>query len=68
MEIERFRVPDFYHYFHSKQGMWGSYGFEDNVSGDIGDSIVEDELVPVYNRHADHARSYNYNQPLMPEY
>ncbi len=68
MEIERLRVPEFYHYFHSKQGMWGSYGFEDNVSGDVGDNIVEDELVPAYDTHADNAMEYNYNQPLMPEY
>ena len=68
MEIERLRVPKFYHYFHSKQGMWGSYGFEDNVSGSIGDTIIEDELVPVYDDDEDSAIGYSYNQPLMPEY
>ena len=66
MEIERLRVPKFYHFFHSKQGMWGSYGFEDNVSGNLGDNIVEDELVPGYD--ADRSSRYSYNQPLMPEY
>ena len=68
MEIERLRVPNFYHYFHSKQGMWGGYGFEDNVSGNAGDNIAEDELVPVYDASSDNAIAYRYNQPLMPEY
>ncbi|XP_028399946.1 beta-1,4-N-acetylgalactosaminyltransferase 3-like [Dendronephthya gigantea] len=68
IEIERFRVPHFFHYFHSKQGMWGSYGFEDNVSGSRGDSIAEDGLVQVYDLNRDNVLKYRYNQPLMPEY
>ena len=68
MEIERLRVPNFYHYYHSKQGMWGSYGFEDSVSGNTGDNMVEDQLVPVYDAYSDRVMGYSYNQPLMPAY
>lgn len=68
IEIERFRVPHFFHYFHSKQGMWGSYGFEDNVSGNMGDSMAEDGLVHDYDPNSDNVIKYRYNQALTPEY
>ena len=48
--------------------MWGSYGFEDSVSGNTGDNMVEDQLVPVYDAYSDRVMGYSYNQPLMPAY
>lgn len=38
MEVERLRVPKFYHYFHSKKGMWGTRDLFNSYRRDMLDS------------------------------
>lgn len=38
MEVERLRVPKFYHYFHSKKGMWGTRDLFNSYRRDMFDS------------------------------
>ena len=48
MEVERLRVAKFYHYFHSKKGMWGTRNMFNARSG--WQRFDEDtEIITLYN-------------------
>ena len=66
MEIARFRVPRFYHYYHSKSGMWDTYSYDDIVTDSDQNTVSEDQLVPAYIPEDDYFAQYNYNQRLLP--
>ena len=50
MEVERLRVPKFYHYYHSKKGMWGPRNmFNSNNRDMFGRFDDNSEIIPLYN-------------------
>lgn len=51
MEVERLRIPSFYHFYHSKKGMWGSPTV-DTVHSDIGAQYYrnKDQIIPPYRK------------------
>ena len=64
MEVARFRVPQFYHYYHSRSGLWGS-SHRDVISDDE-DLIEEDHVVPIYDPNKELREEYRRNDPLFP--
>ena len=66
MEIERLRVPQFFHYYHSKSGLWGSFYEEEILTNDF-KIVNEDQHVPPYDPTYDPMVRYRSNVPLAPQ-
>ncbi|KAJ7376477.1 hypothetical protein OS493_034467 [Desmophyllum pertusum] len=50
MEVERLRVPKFYHYYHSKNGMWGTRNMFNSYTRDMFGRFDDDsEIITLYN-------------------
>lgn len=50
MEVERLRVPKFYHYYHSKKGMWGTRNMFNSYSRDMFGRFDDDsDIITLYN-------------------
>ena len=50
MEVERLRVAKFYHYYHSKKGMWGTRSMFNSPSRDMFGRFDDDtDIIPLYN-------------------
>lgn len=49
IEVERLRVANFYHYYHSKKGMWGTRNMFN--TNDVDDSFDDDDtdIIRIYN-------------------
>lgn len=50
MEVERLRVPKFYHYYHSKKGMWGTRSMFNSQGRDLfGRFDDNSDVITLYN-------------------
>jgi len=50
MEVERLRVAKFYHYYHSKKGMWGTRSMFSAYDRDMFGRFDDDtDIIPLYN-------------------
>ena len=50
MEVERLRVAKFYHYYHSKKGMWGTRSMFSSYDRDMFGRFDDDtDIIPLYN-------------------
>lgn len=61
MEVERFRVPKFYHYFHSKKGMWGSRNLFNSHRKDMLDSYDhqgDTDVITLYSKSKERGEDY----------
>ncbi|XP_022797985.1 uncharacterized protein LOC111336201 [Stylophora pistillata] len=61
MEVERLRVPKFYHYFHSKKGMWGSRNLFNSYRKDMFDSYDhqgDTDVITLYSKSKERAEDY----------
>lgn len=54
MEVERLRVAKFYHYYHSKMGMWGTRNMFNANDRDMLDEFDGDkDIIKLYNETAE---------------
>lgn len=50
MEVERLRVDKFYHYYHSKKGMWGTKSMFNSYGRDKFGRFGDDtDVIQLYN-------------------
>ena len=50
IEVERLRVEKFYHYYHSKMGMWGTRNMFNANDRDMSDEFDGDvDIIKLYN-------------------
>ena len=65
MEVERLRVPKFYHYYHSKKGMWGTRNmFTANKRDMFGRFDDNSEIIPLYNETKEREEEKRFHSTL----